>query len=186
MWRANSLEETLMMQRIEGRRKRGWQRVRWLDSIADSMGTNLRTPWEIVEDRRAWPAAVHMVTESQTQLSYWKTMAPRVACKDFLEPGRDINWCYSQLTSGYGLGSWKGSTRLIFQCGSLAWESLWMQPFSLIQPCPFVIQAECLPFISYLSYKENHKSLSDSSKCTTSSQTPLPLVFFVFNEIHYI
>ena len=65
MWRANSLEKTLMLGKIEGKRKRGWQRITWLDSITNSMGMNLSKLWETVEGRGAWRAAVHGVTESE-------------------------------------------------------------------------------------------------------------------------
>ena len=69
MRKAYSLEKTLMQGKIEGKRKRGQQRMSWLDSITDSVDMNLSKLCEIVEDRAAWRAAVHGVTKSQTQLS---------------------------------------------------------------------------------------------------------------------
>ena len=66
MPRANSLEKTLMLGKIEGRRRRGWQRIRWFDSITDSMDMNLSKLQKIVKDRRAWRAAVHGVAKSWT------------------------------------------------------------------------------------------------------------------------
>ena len=73
MRRANSLEKTLMLEKIEGRRRRGRQRVRWLDGITDSMGMSFSKLREMVEDKEAWPAAVHEFARNWTQLSYRTT-----------------------------------------------------------------------------------------------------------------
>ena len=91
MWRVNSLEKTLMLGKIESRKRRVWQRIRWSDGITDSMHTSLRKLQEMVKSREAWHAAVHGVTKSRSQWVVFNIRWIRFISKYFILRADNVN-----------------------------------------------------------------------------------------------
>ena len=136
VWKVNSLEKTLMLKKIEDKR-RGQQRMKWLNSSTDSMDTNLSKLWEKGEERGAWHAAVHWVTNSRTQLSDWMTTPPPkfITMKQFLwktqKSNKDLILPNNKKKGGgriRGGDKRKSNTQLEVQCITLKWQKDTIRP----------------------------------------------------------
>ena len=109
MWRTDSMEKTPILGKIEGRRRRGWQRMRWLDGITDSMDMSLRKLQELVMDREAWYAAIHGIAKNQTWLSDWT----------------ELNWGILVPELGLNLGPERLNWTELWDLSSLTWDWTW-------------------------------------------------------------